>query len=88
VSGANLSRGTLVVTAVNVRKVSDSATSPVIDAGNANPDLNFRYDPALFGGAGGYIFNMDTSGLTTGTYRLNFRIGSDPTVLSVPFELR
>jgi hypothetical protein len=31
---------------------------------------------------------MDTSGLTTGTYRLNFRIGSDPTVLSVPFELR
>jgi hypothetical protein len=88
VSGANLSRGTLVVTAVNIQKVSDSATSPVIDAGNANPDLNFRYDPTLFGGIGGYIFNMDTSGLSTGTYRLNFRIGSDPAVLSVPFELR
>jgi hypothetical protein len=88
VSGANLSRGTLVVTAVSIQKVSDSATSPVIDAGNANPDLNFRYDPTLFGGAGGYIFNLDTSGLTTGTYRLNFRIGSDPAVLSVPFELR
>jgi hypothetical protein len=88
VSGANLSRGTLVVTAVSIQKVSNSATSPVIDAGNANPDLNFRYDPTLFGGAGGYIFNMDTSGLTTGTYRLNFRMGSDPAVLSVPFELR
>lgn len=88
VSGANLSRGTLVVTAVSIQKVSDSATSPVIDAGNANPDLNFRYDPTLFSGAGGYIFNMDTSGLTTGTYRLNFRMGSDPAVQSVPFELR
>jgi hypothetical protein len=88
VTGANLSRGTLAVTALSIQKVSDSATSPVIDAGNANPDLNFRYDPTLFGGIGGYIFNMDTSGLSTGTYRLNFRIGSDPSVLSVPFELR
>ena len=88
VSGGNLSRTTLVVTAVSIQKVSDSATSPVIDAGNANPDLNFRYDPTLFGGAGGYIFNMDTSGLSTGTYQLQFKIGSDPAVLSVPFELR
>ena len=76
------------MTAVSIQKVSDSATSPVIDAGNANPDLNFRYDPTLFGGAGGYIFNMDTSGLSTGTYQLQFKIGSDPAVLSVPFELR
>ena len=76
------------MTAVSIQKVADSATSPVIGAGNTNPDLNFRYDPTLFGGAGGYIFNMDTNGLTTGTYRLNFRIGSDPAVLSVPFELR
>lgn len=87
-SGANLSRPTLLVTAVSIQKVSDGAASPVVDAGNANPDLNFRYDPTLFGGIGGYIFNLDTSGLTTGNYQLNFKIGSDPAVLSVPFELR
>ena len=53
------------------------------DVADTNPSRS-----TLFGGAGGYIFNVDANGLTTGTYGLNFRIGSDPAVLSVPFELR
>ncbi len=88
VSGTNLSRSTLFTVAVSVVMVSNNASSTVIDAGNANPDSNFRYDPSLFGGAGGYIFNLDTNGLATGTYVLGFRIGSDPSVQTVPFELK
>jgi hypothetical protein len=87
-SGTNLSRGTLLAVAVSITKVSDSATLAVADAGQANPDLNFRFDPTLFGGTGGYIFNLDTNGLTTGTYLLRFRIGSDPQLQAVTFEIR
>ena len=42
------------------------------DSGNANPDFDSRYDAALEG----YIFNLKTTGLTTGTYNLNFTVGS------------
>lgn len=87
-SGANLSRSTLLAVAVSVVKVSNQASSTVIDAGHANPDSNFRYDPSLFGGAGGYIFNLDTNGLSTGTYVLGLRIGSDPLLQTVPFEMK
>jgi len=44
------------------------------DAGNANPDSDFRFDPTL-GTSGGYIFNLKTTGLTTGTYNLYFTAG-------------
>ncbi len=41
-----------------------------MDAGNANADFNFRYDASL----AGYIFNLKTTGLTTGTYHLKFTV--------------
>jgi hypothetical protein len=59
----------VVVTAVQVVKLSDSTTAQVTDAGDANPDSNFRFDPTL-GGSGGYAFNLKTTGLSTGTYAL------------------
>ena len=52
--------------------------------GNANLDADFRYDAAL----AGYIFNLSTKGLLTGTYTLNFTVGSDATVYSVPFAIK
>ena len=55
-----------------------------MDSGNANPDSNFRYDTTL----GGYIFNLSTSGLGTGTYTLSFTAGSDPTTHAVQFQVR
>ena len=35
--------------------------------------MNFRYDPTL-GGSGGYIFNLSTKGLTTGTWKVTFTV--------------
>jgi len=82
-AGANLSSPTIAVTATSVIRVSDSANAPLEDAGNANPDFNFRYD-----GAGRYMFNLDTNGFATGTYWLMFTVSGDPTVHHVEFQIK
>jgi hypothetical protein len=56
----------------------------VEDAGNANPDLGFRYDAEL----GGYIFNLKTTVLATGTWELRFTAGTAPTVYGAAFQVR
>ncbi|HEX8070063.1 MAG TPA: pectinesterase family protein [Pyrinomonadaceae bacterium] len=86
-AGANLSAAGTVVRAVGVGLVSTETYGAPTDAGNANPDLNFRFDPAL-GGPGGYIFNLKTTGLAAGTYNLYFTVGADPYVYTTPFQLR
>ncbi|HEX4773408.1 MAG TPA: MBG domain-containing protein [Bryobacteraceae bacterium] len=73
VSGADVSSLGVVLNATAVTQIA-GYSGAVEDAGNANPDSNFRYDPTL-GPSGGYIFNLKTSGLATGTYRLNFTAG-------------
>lgn len=77
--GGNVSRADVVLSALDVVKLSNQASTDVEDAGNANPDADFRFDPTL-GGTGGYIFNLKTTGLTTGTYVLRFRVSGDPGV--------
>jgi hypothetical protein len=67
--------------------VSNSASYDVEDAGNANPDSDFRYDPTL-GDSGGYIFNLQTKGRRVGTYRLEFVVSGDPVTHSVIVQLR
>jgi hypothetical protein len=52
------------------------------DAGNANPDNNFRFDSSLES-LGGYIFNLKTSGLASGTYGFTFTVTGDPTTHTV-----
>jgi hypothetical protein len=37
---------------------------------------------------GGYIFNLKTTGIPTGTYRLGFTVDADPAVYSVQFAVR
>jgi MBG domain (YGX type) len=59
----------------------------VEDAGNANPDSNFRYD-ATQGPSGGYIFNLKTSGLRTGSYNLTFTAGGASTSYSAGFGVK
>lgn len=36
----------------------------------------------------GYIFNLQTKVLATGTYQLGFNVGSNPTVYNVQFQIR
>jgi hypothetical protein len=67
--------------------LGSSFTGPPEDSGNANPDADFRYDVTL-GPTGGYIFNLKTSGLSGGTFVLQFNAGSDPVPHSVQFGVK
>jgi probable HAF family extracellular repeat protein len=86
-NGANLSAPDIVLQAQGVQLVSTSAPGQLADAGNANPDHNFRYDATL-GGTGGYIYNLSTKGFATGTYAIEFVVGSNPHVYRAQFEVR
>ena len=83
-ASANVSDPTIPVTTVQLVPVSSGATSEVQDAGNANPDNNFRYNASL----AGYIFNLKTRGLPTGTWKLEFTAGADGVTHAVQFQVR
>ena len=53
----------------------------------AAADNNFRFDPTL-GSTGGYIFNLKTTGLTTGTYNLNFTVTGDSFGYAAQFQVK
>jgi microsomal dipeptidase-like Zn-dependent dipeptidase len=86
-SGANLSAHSIVANAIGLSLTSTEVLGPVEDAGNANPDSNFRFDPSL-GASGGYIYNLSTNGMSTGTWALRFRATGDPTVHRLEFQLK
>src|SRR5436190_21321687 len=54
-AGVNQSSPNVVVTAVGVRMISVTAWGEVEDAGNANPDFNFRYSSGM------YMYNLQTT---------------------------
>ena len=81
-AGANISSGSIVVTAIQLVQISSSASFDVEDSGNANPDNNFRF------AGDGYIFNLSTNGLGVGTYNLLFTISGDPASHKVAFQVR
>jgi hypothetical protein len=83
-NGGNVSSAATVVHAVSVVQTGSQASPVVDDAGNANPDLDFRYDAAL----GGYIFNLKTTGYGTGSYVLNFVAGNGANIYSIGFQIR
>jgi sugar lactone lactonase YvrE len=85
-SGNNVSSSSITLHAINVTQVSTSITGSVQDAGNANPDDDFRFDSTI--GGGEYIFNLSTKGLPTGTYNLNFVVTGDSSVYTAPFQVR
>ena len=68
-------------------QVSSSISGAVEDSGNANPDNDFRFDSTL-GGTGGYIFNLSTKGLATGTYNLNFTVTGDSAAHAATFQVK
>jgi hypothetical protein len=88
-AGNDVSSSAITVSAVQVVMISTNASFTVDDAGNANPDSNFRFDGGL-GPNGGYIFNLKTTGLATGTYVLTFTVAGDPTThnTELTFQVR
>jgi hypothetical protein len=73
VNGVNYSSSSIVVKAVSVSKLDNSASGVLDDSGSANsPDMNFRYDATL----NGYIFNLSTKGFTTGTWKVTFTVNN------------
>jgi hypothetical protein len=86
-TGINVSSTDIMLHAVSITQSSTSFNGEVQDSGNANPDSDFRYDLTL-GGTGGYIFNLSTKGLTTGTYHLNFTVTGDAYPYSTAFAVR
>lgn len=85
-SGSDLSSSAVVVHATGVFLQSTFVGEPE-DAGNSNPDYDFRFDSTL-GPAGGYIFNLKTSGLGSGSYSLQFTAGADPNAHAVGFGVK
>src|SRR5687767_10314767 len=81
-NGINLSSAEIVVHAVKVQQISTASHGDVITAGNANTDNDFRFED------GSYVLNLKTAGLGTGTYKLYFTAGNDPTLHSVGFQVK
>jgi hypothetical protein len=77
-----VSSADITVHAVKIQQVSTSIDGDVITAGNANEDNNFRFED------GTYILNLKTTGLSTGTYKLFFTAGNDPTLHFVEFQVK
>ncbi len=82
-AGGNLSAAGIVVHAIGVQPTSGAISGLLLldDAGNANPDFDFRYDATL-GGTGGYIYNLSTKSLGTGTWTLSFTVRADAATTS------
>jgi hypothetical protein len=74
-SSNDVSSSGVVLHATQITGVS-SYSGPAESVGNANPDNDFRFDSTL-GPAGGYIYNLGTSGLASGTYSLHFTATGD-----------
>jgi PKD repeat protein len=86
-ANTNLSSPAIVVHLEGVEQASTQASGPIDDAGQSNPDLDFRYDATL-GTGGGYILNLSTRGMTTGTYQAKFTVGAQGYEYGVPFQVR
>jgi hypothetical protein len=86
-TGGNVSSADIIAHASSITLTSTSTSGDVQDAGNANPDNDFRYD-SMLGGSGGYIFNLRTNGLGTGTYQLSFTVTGDSFIYSAPLQVK
>jgi hypothetical protein len=58
---SNMSTADIVLNATGLTKKDNTASRIVEDAGNSNPDSNFRFDAVL----AGYVLNLSTKGLST-----------------------
>ena len=84
-AGGNISSSSLILTTRGLTSLGCGGTLPVTDAGHANPDAAFRYEPSL----AGYVFNLSTKGLTPGHYALSVWTGNERDYFyTVTFDVR
>jgi hypothetical protein len=83
-SGANVSSAAVRVHAVELIQTSTNATAVIADAGNSNPDSDFRFDVSQ----AGYVFNLKTTGSMPGSYELRVTVGDGLKRYSVPLQIR
>jgi hypothetical protein len=81
---ANVSAPAITVKKATLVKVDNSASSSLDASTTATADSDFRYDAGL----GGYIYNLKTTGLTTGTWAFSFTASGDGTTHRVFFDIR
>jgi hypothetical protein len=81
-AGVNLSASGLVLHAVGLQRMDGTASAQVEDAGNANPDYDFRYT------GDAYMFNLDTDGLASGTWHVKFVVNGGAHVYRVAFDVK
>jgi hypothetical protein len=86
-NGTDVSASTIIVKAQSVTQISSAITGQVVAVGNANPDNDFRFDASV-GSGGGYIYNLSTKGLSTGTYVLAFTVAGDPVSHQLQFQIK
>lgn len=83
--GNNISSPDVTLHAGSLTQLSSTSSSDVEDSGNANPNDDFRYDATL----DGYIFNLSTKGLGSGTYAVTVTVdGGAGGSLTVYFGVR
>jgi hypothetical protein len=87
INSADVSSPAVVLHATAVTLADTNTSGVLAAAGDANPDLDFRFDPTL-APSGGYIFNLKTTGLGTGTWMLSFSASGDPAMHAVSFQVR
>jgi hypothetical protein len=86
-NSTDVSSAAVVLQATGVTLASTDTSGVLAVVGDTDPDLDFRFDPTL-GPTGGYIFNLRTSGLGTGTWVLSFNASGDPVAHTVSFQVR
>ena len=82
--GNNLSTPLLVVRSLGYARMTDQVSGELAFPNDAAGSTDFRYEPSV----GGYQYNLKTTGLASGGYRLFFMVGLDGTTYSIPFQVR
>jgi len=85
--GKNLSSPVFGVRAVGVSSTQDPAASVTPLSREANPVDAFFFDERI-GDSGGYVFELNTTGLEPGSYVLHFQAGKDPQDRTVGFRVK
>ncbi|HMO82442.1 MAG TPA: lamin tail domain-containing protein [Pyrinomonadaceae bacterium] len=81
--GVNVSNSSTILTATGITLASDpSVQYPVQSPGNSQPGNRFKFT------SNSYQFNLKTTGLSAGSYHLNFTAGDDPVIHTAGFAVR
>ena len=86
-NGNDVSLSRITLHALGVSQISTSISGAVEDSGSSDPNNDFRFDATL-GTTGGYIYNLKTTGLSTGTYAVNFTVTGDTFIYAANFQVK